>query len=93
MEILKTPQYQLPTFIIIKAPEKLKTGPWETQVQTLIDEKEASAQLDAWKTDFSMLCQRHRNKEGWEKGMEKMTENIKWLLDKHMCNLVYVFIR
>lgn len=64
MGILKTPQCRLPSFIIIKVPEKLKTGPRETQVQTLIDEKEASVQLDAWKTDFYMPCQRHRNKGG-----------------------------
>lgn len=64
MGILKTPECRLPSFIIIKAPEKLKAGPQETQVQTLADEKEASVQLDGWKTDFSVPCQRHRNKEG-----------------------------
>lgn len=64
MGILKTPECRLPSFIIIKAPEQLKTGPRETQVQTLIDEKEASVQLNAWKTDFIMPCQRHISKEG-----------------------------
>lgn len=63
MGILKTPECRLPSFIMIKASEKLKTGPRETQVQTLTDEKEASFQLDACKTDFSMQCQRRRNKE------------------------------
>lgn len=53
MGILKTPECRLPSFIIIKAPEKLKTGPREAPVQTLVDEKEASIQLVAWKTDFS----------------------------------------
>lgn len=53
-----TPQCRLPSFIIIKAPKKLKTGPREIQAQTLIDEKEAAIQLDGWKTDFSMPCQR-----------------------------------
>lgn len=63
MGILKTPQCRLPSFIIIKAPEKLKTGPRVAQVQTLVDEKGASVQLDAWKTDFFMPCQRPRNTE------------------------------
>lgn len=59
-----TPECRSPSFIIIKAPEKLKTGPTETQVQTLVDEKEASVQLDGWKTDFSVPCQRKRNEKG-----------------------------
>lgn len=88
MGILKTPECRPPSFIIIKAPEKLKTDPWETQVQTLTDEKEAGVQLDAWKTDFSMPCQRHRNKEGWERRMEKMTEDIKGLCED-MCNIFF----
>lgn len=54
MGILKTTECRLLSFITIKAPEKLKTGPLETPVQTLIDEKEASVQLHVWKTDFSI---------------------------------------
>lgn len=62
MGILKTLEDQLPSFIIIKAPEKLKAGPRETQFQTRADETEAGVQLDAWETDFSVPCQRWRNK-------------------------------
>lgn len=76
MGILKTPECRLPSFITIKAPEKLKTGPRETQVQTLIDEKEASVQLDVWKTDFFIAMPKTEMK-----GMERMTEDITGLWD------------
>lgn len=58
-----TPECRLPSFIIITAPKKSKTGPNETQVQTFVDEKEASVQLDGWKTDFSMPYQEYRKEE------------------------------
>lgn len=80
MGILKTPECRLPSFITIKAPEKLKTDPRETQVQTLIDEKEASVQLDVWETDFFVAMPKTEMKE-----MERMTEDIKGLLDRSTC--------